>query len=290
MLRVVDCIVAEHDVRLVLVAAAVCLFGCFAAVSLLTRARRPEGVVRLYWLSAAAFVGGGGIWSTHFVAMLAYESLVPVTYDIPMTLLSVVIAIGATLAGFSLALGGRTVLGGTVAGAAVAAMHFTGMFAIRGPVQAHWSAEYVVASVVIGVAFGIAALKVALGNDTPFRRRIGAAALYACGIAGLHFTAMTAVSFALDPTIEASPQAVDPGILAVLVVAATMLIIGIGLTGSIVDQHLADRSVRESLRLRAHVQELEETQRHLENAKQTLSHALDEAAASSQAKSRFMAR
>ena len=289
MWQVVDCIVYEHDLRLVGIAAAICIFGCFTAVSLLSRAKRPTASVRLYWVWAAAIVGGGCIWATHFVAMLAYQSAVPVTYDLALTLLSIVVAVAVTFLGFRLALAGRSLCGGALAGAAVAAMHFIGMSAVTGPIRADWNVEYVLASIVAGIAFGAAAFHVALGAGNSWNRKLGATALYVGGIVGLHFTAMTAVSFAFDPIKPAAVQAVEPEVLAVLIVAATILIIGIGLTGSVVDQRLADRSVQEAARLREHVRELKETKSQLEATTRTLKLALDQAAASSQAKSQFLA-
>lgn len=287
--RIFECIVFEHDIRLVVVAAAICIFGCFTAVTLLAQAKRPENASRKYWVWAAAAVGGTCIWATHFVAMLAFDSIVPVTYDLKLTLLSIVVAIFPTYLGFRLALAGRPLPGGAIAGLAVVAMHFIGMAAITGPVQTAWNWGYVAAAIAVSAVFGAAALKAAMAAGSSWGGRLGAAALYVIGITGLHFTAMTAVSFTFDPRVPAVVQSVDPEVLAVLIIAATMLIIGIGLTGSIVDQHLADRSVKEAARLREHVRELEETKRQLEDTTATLEHALSKAAASSEAKSQFLA-
>lgn len=289
MWRVVDCIVYEHDVRLVAVAAAICVFGCFTTISLLGRAKRPGASGRTYRLWAAAAVGGGSIWATHFVAMLSFESIVPVTYDLVLTLLSIVVAVGTTFLGFRIAIAGRTILGGAIAGVAVAAMHFIGMSAVSGPIQVTWDADYVVAAIAVSIAFGAAAIHVAMAPVSSWGRRLGALGLYVSGIVGLHFTAMTAVNFAFDPEMSVAVQIVDPEVLAVLVIATTLLIIGVGLTGSVVDQHLVDRSVREAERLRGHVRQLNETKRQLEAATVTLKHALDQASASSQAKSQFLA-
>lgn len=291
MFRVFDCIVGEHDLRYVVIAAFICLFGCFAAVNLLLRARGQDGRTHAWWIAAAAVVGGGGIWATHFVAMLAFRTSIPVAYDTWLTLLSIAIAVVFSGLAFSLCRYGRgwATFGGAVAGIAVALMHFTGMYAIRGPVHLVWSPGYVIASVLIAMTAGAIALRTLSVEDHRLTHRIGATGLYVVGIVGLHFTAMTGLTLLPDPAAPAAAQTVDPRSLAILVAAVTTLIIGIGLMGSFVDQHLAERSIREAKRLRDHVEELEATKAELVRTTETLTVALDQAAASSQAKSQFLA-
>src|SRR5258708_20612720 len=93
MLRIYGCIVEQHDLRLVVLAALICLFTCFTAVDLFVRARDSARTRGLAWLSAAATVFGSGVWPTHFVAELAYNPGFPLGYDIRLTALSAVIAL-----------------------------------------------------------------------------------------------------------------------------------------------------------------------------------------------------
>lgn len=291
MWTVIDCITGQHDLRLVVVAGLICLLGCFAAVSLLARAMRQSGIPRHLWLAATAFVGGGGIWATHFVAMLAYNYNMPVGYDLWLTIFSIAIAIGVTWLGVCFVVQGANwaIAGGLVAGLAVAAMHFTGMFALRGPLHLVWDGRYVVASIVLGVLLTMVAFRLVAAEVPSLRRRFGAATFYSLGIVALHFTAMAGVTLIPDPRFAVPAQAVEPESFAIAVAAVTVLIIGLGLTGSMVDQHLADRSIQEAVRLRAHVDELEATRERLEKATERLTLALEQAAASSQAKSQFLA-
>jgi signal transduction histidine kinase len=108
-------------------------------------------------------------------------------------------------------------------------------------------------------------------------------------ICGLHFTAMAAVS--LDPSamIPLPDALASPEWLAVAVTAVTLMIIVLSLAGSLMDQHLAERKASESTRLRRYVTELEATKRELEQTAAELTGALDQAAASSRAKSQFLA-
>jgi len=137
MFRVLGCLFGQHDLRLVALAAMLCLFACVTAMSMLTRAREAKEHLRPLWLAAAGIVAGCGIWGTHFVAMLAYETGFPVAYDPALTFLSVVVAATLCGAGFAIALkpnGG--LIGGAVTGAAIGAMHYIGMAAVRVPADA----------------------------------------------------------------------------------------------------------------------------------------------------------
>lgn len=90
MIELYTCITAQHDLALLLLAVAVCLFGSYTTVSLLGRARadaggtaaRGFGGTDWRWLIAAAAVAGAGVWSTHFVAMLAYQADFSIGYDL----------------------------------------------------------------------------------------------------------------------------------------------------------------------------------------------------------------
>src|SRR5262245_56647043 len=128
MIKVVSCITGQHNITLVLLAVAVCTFGSFTALSLLARARiEKTGAIHKRWLVASAVVAGAAVWSTHFVAMLAYDPPLQLGYDIGLTALSIVIAMAVTVAGFAMLLYfGMPALGGAIFGAAVGSMHFTG--------------------------------------------------------------------------------------------------------------------------------------------------------------------
>jgi len=72
MLKVLACIEQDHDFRLLLLAALVCAIGCYTTVSVTARARAATGRARLAWGAGASIAFGACVWSTHFVAMLAY--------------------------------------------------------------------------------------------------------------------------------------------------------------------------------------------------------------------------
>jgi signal transduction histidine kinase len=280
MIRVLGCITQQHEIWLVGVAAIICAFGCFTTLSVLSRARAGNGD-RL-WLAIASFTGGATIWTTHFVAMLAYHPGFAIGYDIPTTILSILFAVSLTGIAFGVALHVNAPLGGALFGAAVGAMHYTGMAALSAPAHFHWHGDYVFASVVTGVVFGAASLY-GFAKRPALSWRLGAAVLMTLAIAGHHFTAMSALTLELDPLISLTSTAVmAPTWLAIAVAGVMVTIAGFGLAGSVVDQHLAQRAATEAVRLRAHVEELEIT-------KADLNLALQQAAAASDAKSRFLA-
>jgi signal transduction histidine kinase len=291
MLRVYDCVVEGHDLRLVLLAVSICLVACFSAFGLLNRVRHPGAErARPGWLVAAALVTGSGVWATHFVAMLAYRPSFPLGYDVATTVLSIGIAIALMLLGFAVALLGArwTLLGGAIVGAAIGAMHFVGMAAIEVQAELLWRRDFVAAALTIAIGFGALAVRAGT-HATGLRRRILAAALLAVGICGLHFTAMAAARFIPDPRLDLPDVVAAPEWLAAAVTAITLMIVAMGGLGAFFDRYLGKRDESEAARLRAHVQELEATKRDLEATTAHLEASLAEAAAGSEAKSQFLA-
>lgn len=289
MIRVLGCIFEQHDLRLVALAAGLCVFACATALTMITRARAAEEQrTRLMWLAGAGAVAGSGIWATHFVAMLAYTAGMPITFDAGLTILSVAIAVVLCSVGFSMALMVGGAAGGALCGLAISAMHYTGMAAVNLPARAVWDMSYVTASVLIGVSLSGLALHFAQRGKHRADYVLGAG-LFSIAIVGMHFTGMTAVQFIPEAGHEATRMAMDPFALAIVVAASAAGIVGQGLIVALVDRYLAQRAQGESLRMRDHIAELETTQKALKKASNELTRALGVAAEASQAKSNFLA-
>src|ERR1700709_1827471 len=132
-MRVISCLVEDHNFWLVLLAFGVCVAGCFVTMRLLDRAIRTDGLQRTGWIFQVAAAAGASVWCTHFVAILAYDPKAPVDFDPILTIVSLGIAIIGLGTGFGIVgsstRGWTTVLGGAVVGLIVAAMHYTGMAA-----------------------------------------------------------------------------------------------------------------------------------------------------------------
>ena len=253
MLKVVGCFVDAHDLRLVALAAAICALAAFTAVQLLIHARRSAPMLRATWLLVAAIAGGSGIWATHFVAMLAYSPGLPNGYGLGLTALSFGYAVVLVGAGFTIAvLGGSRAarVGGAVVGAGIAAMHYTGMAAFEVAGHIAWDPVLVAASIVIGSAFGAAALWAAAQAPT-LGRQIAAVVLLILAICGHHFTAMGAVTITPDPTVVISEAAVPTSWLAVAVALAGFAILLLASAALALDLRDRRRAALEGDRLRS---------------------------------------
>src|ERR1700712_382784 len=204
MYQVLNCLVTEHDWRLVVLGGVICWTASAVAISLFHRARASQGRTRAIWVGLDATVGGCGIWATHFVAMLAYDGGSGAGYNIPVTLISLIFAISIAAIGLSIALlndrRSTVALGGAVVGAGVAAMHYTGMMALELPARIVWSPGIVLASVVFGSVFAAIALLVAARRDDR-NHTLAATGLLTIAIVSHHFTAMGAVTLVADPTL-----------------------------------------------------------------------------------------
>jgi len=289
MLHVLGCLTQQHDLRLVVLAALLCLFACTTAMAMIARGRESSVRLQTFWLVLGGVVAGCGIWGLHFVAMLAYRTGLPVAYDVWLTGLSVVIAASLCAVGFRLALspaGGA--VGGAVTGVAISAMHYVGMAAVRIPAVAHWDVSYVIASLVVGVAATAFGIHFAVQRRDLRGYAIGAF-FFLIGIVGMHFTAMSAVVYIPDPTVAVTGVVMDPNALAIAVAAIVALIMALGLIAALVDHHLAARASNEAERLREHIHALEETQRRLEATSEELNEALIAADDANRSKSEFLA-
>ncbi len=208
MIDVAMCIGRDHDPWLVLLAVFVCCTGAFAIVQMFGRAQLTHGVQRLAWLFLTAVGAGATIWCTHFVAMLAYRSGVPVRLDPVLTVVSLIVAIAGTGLGFAVAAWRKTlfhsIAGGSLVGLAISGMHFIGMAAYRVDGIVEWRVPYVVASVLCSVVFASASLT-AIASPRLGRHRVAAGTgLLVTAIATLHFVAMTALR--ITPlSLSASP-------------------------------------------------------------------------------------
>lgn len=252
MVRVYSCLAQEHDLWLVLLAGLICTFASFTAFTLVGRARAATGWARRGWLSTAAIATGFSIWTTHFVAMLAYDAGLPIAYDFGLTVASALMAVVVTGAGLGLHVALSSASGawlaGAIVGLGVAAMHYTGMAAIRLPGRLAYDPTLVATSIALGIGFAVAALR----RDAPgggARRLLQAASLLTLSICALHFTGMGGVTVVFDPTVPFEETGFSRDVLIISVASATFIILALSLVGALVDRHLASRAVQEAERL-----------------------------------------
>ena len=237
MFRVFNCLTEQHDWRLVVAAALICLCSSLVTVQLVRRARATIGRVRAIWIGTAGCAAGIGIWSTHFVAMLAYEPGIPVAYAILPTAFSLLLAIAITALGIGIGTRGKTwaPAGGLIVALGVAAMHYLGMQALEVPGRVGWSLDLVAASILIGAVLAMAALVVAVRPRT-VSTTFGAAVLLTLSIALLHFTAMGAVEITPDPSRTLSASSLSPIWLAAVIISLAAAVLSTSLIGAFADR------------------------------------------------------
>ena len=238
MLKIYTCIATAHDLKLVVLAAIVCLLSSFAAIRLLRHARAAQEQMRQVWLAVSAVSIGFGIWATHFIAMLAFTPGIPSGYNIGLTFLSLVAAMLLTGAGLAVSMTSQwrfgPWIGGAIVGGGIAAMHYTGMaaFEIAGVIL--WDPVLVAASIILGGVLGAVAIPVGLHVESEKWKAAGAI-LLTLAICSHHFTAMAAAAIIPDPARHVPLAALPAALLAVMVCGASLAIILIALTAVALD-------------------------------------------------------
>jgi NO-binding membrane sensor protein with MHYT domain/methyl-accepting chemotaxis protein len=244
MFRVFNCLTTQHDWRLVVAAGVICFLSSLTAITLFNRARSTSYQVRAIWIATAGAATGCGIWSTHFLAMLAYQPGIPIAYNITLTTLSLIAATTITTAGLAAAVmlpvRWAAPIGGGIIGAGVACMHYLGMWALELPGRVEWDIPVVIASVVLGMVLGMAALAVAVRWHGP-RALLASALLLTSAIVSHHFTAMGAIEIVPDPTRAFTGLSLSPDSLAVAVASVTMAILAMSLTSAFAGRLLDDK-------------------------------------------------
>ena len=208
------------DYWLVLLSVVVAVSASFVALDLASRIAAYKGrKTAWYWLAGGAISMGTGIWSMHFIGMLAYRLPIPLSYDVRITLLSLAIAILA--AGFALYWASRAemnwdrLLGGALLmGLGIASMHYVGMAAMRMEPSIRYEPWLFSLSLLIAVAASAVALWCIsrMRLDTimsAFWKKAGSALIMGSAFYAMHYAAMAAADIAPDSVSMASPQNIN---------------------------------------------------------------------------------
>lgn len=246
-------VLTEHTYNYGLVALsyAVAAIASYTAFELARRVTKSYGrVARHLWLGAGAVGMGIGIWSMHFIGMLAYDPHIPVAYDVPVTVLSWVVAV--LVSGFALYIGSRGGVGlkrliasGAVMGAGICAMHYTGMAAMRMEMELRYYPGLFALSVVIAVVASSVALWLffmfsSREQGAPFRYKAAAALVMGLAICGMHYTGMEAAYYVGAPAIAHDHvHSAENLWLATSVGFATLFILGVTLLVAFFDHKLS---------------------------------------------------
>jgi PAS domain S-box-containing protein len=240
-------VTGTYDPYLVALSIAVACLASYTALDLGGRIRGSRKWARLAWLATAAIAMGGGIWSMHFIGMLAFTMPMPISYDIALTLLSLIVAIGVTGFGFFM-IGTRRVtalefvLSGVFMGVGIVAMHYTGMAAMRMPADIRYDPVLVTLSVLIAIGASVAALWLAFRTALTWQRLL-AAVVMGSAISGMHYTGMAAATFIADPGMDGARgvPSLEQTDLALSIAAITFVILLLTLVESTFDRRLAEQ-------------------------------------------------
>lgn len=247
MYRLYECLTQEHDLWLLSVAALVCVAGSSLTIMTLRRLIGASGRRKRIQLVMSSLITGATIWSTHFIAMLAYDPVVEHGYDPLLTGASLGVAVlGAFLSNASVAYRqGYTqfILAGSAFGLTVSIMHYVGMSSYLLPGKIIWNEWPVAASVLLGMGLGIASYDRVLRPITRFCWLAGAV-LMLLSIYATHFTAMSAFEIRLNPTQDVPPQVLSDSVVGLLIFAIVALVLFIGYTAISIETNLERESIR----------------------------------------------
>ncbi len=254
--------------ELVALAVLVCAIGSYATVVLLARASAARTGARTRWMAGATIAFGADVWSTHFIAMLAFRPEMAISYRLVPTALSILIATLGAVPPFALLTARRgrrwvVPVAGAALGLTIAAMHFTGMAAMEGPTALLYAAPVVALAILLAVGFATLAAR-AMARRHGLRDTLVATGTLLMAIVALHFVAMAGLTIVMPVVcglpahgLPAFPLPPPAGLgrtnlwLAGAVATISGFILFAGIGGTIADRRLALAREVEQRRLRA---------------------------------------
>ncbi|KKN97594.1 hypothetical protein LCGC14_0157130 [marine sediment metagenome] len=255
----------SYDLTLVIISFCVAVLASYTALDLCGRIATSKSTTVPFWIGGGAVAMGIGIWSMHFIGMLAFSLPIPMGYDLTLTLLSLALSILAS--GFALWLVSQAHmpwqslwLGALAMGLGISAMHYLGMHALLMQPGIDYDPLLVVLSLLIAMVASASALWIAfrLRRHAPYVKviRLGAALIMGGAIVGMHYTGMAAANFPMDSFCGAANSGLDNSWLASLVITVTLAILAMALLTSVLDARLEARTAELSSSLALANQEL----------------------------------
>src|SRR5438270_1431335 len=243
----------SYNHALVALSVLIAMFASYASLDLAGRVTAASGWTRAVWLLGGAGAMGTGIWSMHYIGMLAFILPIPVAYHWPTVLLSLFAAILASVIALDVVSrpkmgASRAVAGSVLMGSGIASMHYIGMAAMRLPAICQFNSSLVVMSVVFAVLISFAAIwitfhfrdeKTGIGWE-----KLAGAVVMGAAIPVMHYTGMAAASFTPSGTPADLSHAVSISTLGTAGIAAvTFVVLGLALLTSWVDRRFAAQTL-----------------------------------------------
>ncbi|HEY4318598.1 MAG TPA: EAL domain-containing protein [Herbaspirillum sp.] len=244
----------SYDRGTVIISILVAMLASYTALDMANRIALNRDAAARWWLAGGSLAMGIGIWSMHFIGMLAFRLPIALGYNIWSTLLSLLVAV--LVSAFALwqvslpRLSWRRLFGSALAmGAGIAAMHYIGMASMNMSPGIVYDVRWFALSLFIAVGAAGAALWIAFRLRQNATRnealaRIAAAVVMGLAIAGMHYTGMAAAHFPFGSICMASIDGFSPGWLAVVVVLGTLSVLTIALLTSVLDARLETRTAK----------------------------------------------
>jgi two-component system, cell cycle sensor histidine kinase and response regulator CckA len=243
------CVNYHHELGLVVVSYLIAVFAAYTAFHLIDRVRAANtATARLIWLATAGLSMGFGIWAMHFIAMLAVEIPIRVHFGLLTTVLSAGFAALASAAAFHLVAQEvrsrtRLALAGVILGSGIGLMHYVGMAALSMPARIYYDPWLFALSVVVAVVLSTTALTIltvlpGLRMGRGLMTRLAGAAIMGLAIVLMHYTGMFATYFFPEPGLRLSGEVLDPQMMASVISAVALLLVGIALVAAVLNQRV----------------------------------------------------
>ncbi|MGE7989897.1 putative bifunctional diguanylate cyclase/phosphodiesterase [Pseudomonas sp. NPDC089554] len=261
----------SYSSSMVLISLCVAILASYTALDLTGRLATAKGRAVYLWMAGGALAMGVGIWSMHFIGMLAFKLPIDLGYDLTLTALSLLIAVLSS--GFALWLVSQPrlpcpqlALGALFMGMGIASMHYTGMAALQMQPGIDYDPTLFAVSLVIAVGASAAALWIAfrLRRHTPYVREIRGAAAVVMGIAivGMHYTGMAAAGFPEGSYCGALATGLSGDWLDYAVLITTLAVLSVALLTSVLDARMESRTAELARSLTLANQELTQLALH----------------------------
>ena len=243
----------SYDYRLVALSVCIAIFASYAALDLGGRVTASRGTVRFTWLTGGSFAMGVGIWSMHYMGMLAYSLPVTVHYHWPTVGLSLAAAILASAVALFVVsrntMGPMSIgIGALLMGSGIASMHYVGMQAMRLPAMCQYTFWIVVLSVALAILISLVALWLTFHLRAQTKsmgwRKLSSAILMGGAIPVMHYTGMAAVTFrTVDEPVDLTHSVEITSLGIACIVGLTVVVLVLAITTSLVDRRFSAQTM-----------------------------------------------
>jgi len=257
-----DIVSSTYSLPLVILSIIIAIIDSFAALNIGARIYKAKGMSKWLWLTAGGFAMGGGIWSMHFIAMLAFHLSIPVSYKLLVVVLSILPAVIAS--GLALYIVGQknvstrqVIIGGAVVAAGISAMHYIGMEAMDMAAEIIYDPLLWILSVIIAFIASVVAIRLLcyarINEGKPhFWWQKGLSALImGAAISGMHYTGMAAATFTHTHDYQLITSSLNHVILAYSIGISTLLILGITLISTLIDRKFESQTLQSERKFRS---------------------------------------